>query len=463
MKNLLPVCWVLGLFMVAMANVGTAVSQKNKIVPQKSKVVVQRNNAAAQSAEYSKEYDGIVAVVNGHIITHGDLEERVRLVLFASGGRLSPELKARIYSEVLDEMVSEMLKWQCAKKYAKYAPKGGWVQESAVQSMFDEVAGRNNMKANEFEALLKRNNLSKDLLLRQIRVNLSWMEFVRARFGRSVNISSYEISRTMAEIKEKRHKASFYVHRMFFPAPDPTKEASVLSHVNSVRQMLANGSDFSNIARQFSRGPDAQRGGELGWVYQGQLSAEEDAALSRLAIGGYTVVRNSRGYVILYLRDRREAGQNAAVEVKFVQIILPFGSDRSKDTVEKLLDFVNDMRRSSRNCHEIITKAKDSGICALSEPLSMAVENMQPQFRPIVGGIPMGGFGPPMVTPDGIVVICVLDRKVHHIKDPTAEEVRAQKVGERLSVFAEQELQNLRKKAVVTINEKYELRHAAVL
>jgi peptidyl-prolyl cis-trans isomerase SurA len=412
-------------------------------------------NAGAQktSVGHLREYDGIVAVINEDIITFSDLEDRINMVLFSIGGSATPELKAKISREVLKEMIHEHLRWQCAKKYE---PKEGWVPEDAIKSTFSDIAKRNNMESNAFGELLAKKNIDKNTVLKQIKINLAWIEYIRARFGRFINISDSEINRTMAEVKEKRNRESFYVHRMFFPVSDPANEKSVLSHANNLSQMLARGADFAGIARQFSKSPDSSKGGEIGWVFPGQLSDEEDAALAKMAVGSRSIVRNSRGYVILFLQDKREAGLSTSTDLKFVQIVAPFSSSNpTNEEVSKLMYYVQDMKKNSTSAHAMIQSAKDSGFCEISEPVTVALEGMQPQFRAMVAEIPSGGIGNPIPTPQGIITICMLDRQTRQIKDPSLDDLKIQKMGERLSVFAERELQYLKKKSYMKINKKY--------
>jgi peptidyl-prolyl cis-trans isomerase SurA len=407
-------------------------------------------DVATDSKRLLREYEGIVAVVNDDIITSQDLEERVRVVLFSVDSGASPELKAQITREVLKEMIQEKLKLQCAKKYS---PKEGWVSSEAEKSAFSSIAKRNNMDEGSFCKLLKSKNIDKEALLQQIRGNLSWIAYINARFGRFINVSESEINKAVAEFKERQNKTSYYVCRMFFSVIDPRSESIVLSRVNNIMQMLSNGANFNNLARQFSQSADANKGGEIGWIFHGQLSPEENVALQGMTVGGRTVIRNNRGYVILFLRDKKEAGLSSFTTLRFVQVVVPFRESKlTKEELGHIENFLIDMKKSSSGCHDFIKRARESGICAVTDPLEMVLEETQPQFRSMLATLPAGSVGNPMVMPNGVIAICMLDRKTQKIPEPTREDIRAEKINERLSVFADRELQDLRKKADIKMN-----------
>jgi peptidyl-prolyl cis-trans isomerase SurA len=408
-------------------------------------------HSSAHNSDQSREYDGIVAVVNDDIITYLDLEER--MALFSIGEKIADELKARALREVLKEMVQEKLKWQCAKKYA---PKGGWVVDEEVKTAFSNIARRNNLSYESFCKLLESKNINRNTLMRQIRINLSWIAYINARFSKLVNVSETEINRTIAQIKEKENMESYYVHRMFFPVSDNKNENAVSSQVSNLKQMLLKGADFHNLARQFSQNPSANNGGEIGWIFHGQLSSEENQALGEMSIGEYRVVRNARGYVILFLRDRKEAGLKSFTTLKFIQVVVPFrDANPPREEIESLMNYTMELKRNSRNCSEFIKRAKDSNLCGISDPITIALEEMQPQFRSMVASLQSGSIGNPLTTQNGIVVICMLDRKTQEIPGPTPDDIKMQKTNERLSVFADREIQDFRKKSDIKISEKY--------
>jgi peptidyl-prolyl cis-trans isomerase SurA len=406
-----------------------------------------------ETVEKVKEYDGIIAIVNGDVITKVDLDKRVNLAIFSIGGNVTQDQKSALSKEVLKEIIQERIKRYC---YQKFAPKGGWVSKKDVQNAFSDIARQNRTDYDGLVKILEGNNIKKEILLNQISIGLSWMEYIRARFGKNVNISESEVNRELASLNEKLTKESFYVCRMFFPINGPSEEKSVLSHVNNLNQMLLGGVDFSNIARQFSKGAEANKGGDMGWIFEGQLSPAEMDALRQMSIGSHKIVRNDRGYVILFLRDKKESGLRTFSSIKYTQVGVGFAEGKpSEQDLKQLLNYVNDMRRTSKNCHEFMKKAKESGFMSVSEPSVGVVESMQPKFRAVLEKVQAGGTSSLIVLDGGVIVICLLEKKVNTIKIPTREEIRSQKIHERLNSLAARELQDLTRKSYVKINGKY--------
>jgi parvulin-like peptidyl-prolyl isomerase len=72
------------------------------------------------------------------------------------------------------------------------------------------------------------------------------------------------------------------VQIMYFP-PDADE-------MKKLKDQAAGGADFGQLARDFSEGPKAGKGGEIGWVAKGQLDDRLTAAIFAAPIGGLTDV-----------------------------------------------------------------------------------------------------------------------------------------------------------------------------
>lgn len=68
---------------------------------------------------------------------------------------------------------------------------------------------------------------------------------------------------------------------------------------NEIKKLLNQGSDFKELAKQRSKGPSAQRGGDLGVITKGDLLPELDKAISALSVGQTSgVIKSELGFHI---------------------------------------------------------------------------------------------------------------------------------------------------------------------
>ena len=89
-------------------------------------------------------------------------------------------------------------------------------------------------------------------------------------------------------------------------AATPAMADSIVRFAESLRERIAAGESFEELARQYSQDPgSARNGGSLGWVARGQLVPEIDGIIFDLEINEISdVVRSSFGFHIVKVTDR---------------------------------------------------------------------------------------------------------------------------------------------------------------
>jgi peptidyl-prolyl cis-trans isomerase SurA len=90
---------------------------------------------------------------------------------------------------------------------------------------------------------------------------------------------------------------------------EPGGESAALQKLAEIRQRIASGAvEFAQMARQFSADGTASRGGDLGWVLQGDTVPEFERALQSLQPGQLSEpVATQFGFHLIQLQERRES------------------------------------------------------------------------------------------------------------------------------------------------------------
>ena len=84
-------------------------------------------------------------------------------------------------------------------------------------------------------------------------------------------------------------QSSFGWHVILFEARRPGPEQRI---ANAGLAATAKGADFAAVAKQYSEGPDASTGGDMGWIAKYQLSAAKEKAIFATPVGGTSSVIN---------------------------------------------------------------------------------------------------------------------------------------------------------------------------
>ena len=247
-----------------------------------------------------QEAIGIAAVVNNEAISIPDLVARIDVAIVASRLRASEDLRRQLAPQVLRSLIDERLRVQEAERL------GVTVSEAEMESARRTVEQRNGIAAGGLDDFLRRQGLDVAAVADQLRAEILWSKLVRGRLSGVVSVGEGEVDEALARLEANRGRPEYRVAEIFLAVESIEQEDEVRTAATSLYEQLNAGGSFDQIARQFSQSATAAVGGDIGWVLEGELPSEIEAALAQLQPG--TVARPVRafdGYYIVSLIDRR--------------------------------------------------------------------------------------------------------------------------------------------------------------
>lgn len=123
------------------------------------------------------------------------------------------------------------------------------------------------------------------------------------------------------EVNDQDVEAYYRDHREFFVQPREVRVRQiVLDHGEEAAEILKRlkkGADFSYLAKQYSLGPEAATGGDLGFLRPSQMPLELEEVAFSLNAGEFSeVIPSAYGFHIVLVEDRREPRELSLSEVE---------------------------------------------------------------------------------------------------------------------------------------------------
>lgn len=250
--------------------------------------------------------DGVVATVNGAVITQNDFDremQRAKSQLARTGKTMNESQLADVKKQVLQTLINRELLYQESQK------KGIKVDNKEVDKQFDALRKRfPNEKA--FNAVLKREKLTEADLKSQLRKGLAIQQFVETNFVQKVKIPQQEVkdfyknNPNMFKNPEQV-KASHILIKVDAKA-DPSKKDQAYKKIKEIQKKLKDGQDFATLAKEYSEGPSNVKGGDLGYFRRGQMVKPFESVAFSLKPGEVSDIVETRfGYHLIKLVDKK--------------------------------------------------------------------------------------------------------------------------------------------------------------
>lgn len=399
--------------------------------------------ALAASAQESR----ITAVVNSDIITLGDLNARLKLVMSSSNMPDTPENRQRLSAQVLRTLIDEKIELQEAKRLGASATK------DEVDASLASIEQRNGMPKGSLDAYLEQHGIARSTLVDQISANIAFGKVVRNRIAQDVTVSEDEVNEAMKRLQADVGKPQSRVAEIFLAVDNPSQEDDVKKLADRLIDQIRGGANFSAVAQQFSQSPSAAVGGDIGWIFPSELSPRLAEALTKMNPGEMSYpVRTPAGFYVLYLMDRRTVGtaDPSQITLTIDEVVFALPADAPAGERQRVEGQAEQIAAAAKNCDEM-TKIGQERAPQLSRRVpDLRASELPPALRQQILALKVSEASKPIAFPGGIGVVMVCERH-DPVAMPSRDDVSENIARERYDTLARRYLRDLRRGAYVDI------------
>jgi parvulin-like peptidyl-prolyl isomerase len=243
-----------------------------------------------------------VATVNGERVTLGDFRERFTNTLSFAGDRssLKPEDYDRLREEVLKVMIDEKIMLLRAGELKLS------VSDAELTKRMEEI--KEGYSPDGFEKILATQKVHNDAWNKALKTFMIIEKLMASDLYAGISVTEEE-AREYYHGHRRQYVPEEKVHIVQIVLRDREKARNILNR-------LKRGEDFGKVAREVSIGPEAIRGGDLGFVSRGIMPEAIDSVIFSLPSGTISqVIKSPYGYHILRIVEK-EQGKKEFSDIK---------------------------------------------------------------------------------------------------------------------------------------------------
>jgi peptidyl-prolyl cis-trans isomerase SurA len=198
------------------------------------------------------------------------------------------------------------------------------LDQKKIDQAKEEIANNFNKNSSELSSFFKDKDISYDSFLDQIKSQLLWSEVIQSKLAPKIKVNRNEIDELL-EFKKIDHNVSkYFIFEIFIPSHYKNNQDNIdgLKLVDKLFNEIKSGKDFSNIARQFSRSPTAEFGGEIGFVGKGDVDERIYQKISNTQLEDITKVVTEDGYYIFKVTDKKTFSTLSEVDQSQIRAII---------------------------------------------------------------------------------------------------------------------------------------------
>ena len=239
-------------------------------------------------------------------------------------------------------------------------------EQEKINLQFIRLSASDNLSGVKItnEDVQKFYDRNKDSLKEPLKVQVEYIPYPFDQFSTPVQVtdkdveSYYNANRTTKFTTPKQAKVRYIMVRLDLGADVKQKEAAQ-ARANRIVTEARGGRNFADLARKESEDPSAEKGGEIGWLNQGQLPEPLDKKIFALAKGEISEpIETPSGFHIVKIEDIKEESTQSLGEATPV-ITRELKLEKGKYEAAKVAD--RD-REKAASGNDLVKVAQDSGL-----------------------------------------------------------------------------------------------------
>lgn len=364
-----------------------------------------------------KPLNRVAVIVNDGVIMESQVAKRLKKITAnIKKQNVNPPPQDVLTRKVVEQLILEEIQLQIGERV------GVRIDDNTLNQTIDRIARQNGFTLEGFQKALEKDGLSYRETRLQIRREMIISRVRDGRVGARIQVTEQEAQNYMdSEAGKIQLQAEYRLGHILLSLPESAsinELATVESKTNNLYEQLANGADFSVLAKEYSAGPDAEEGGDMGWRKESQLpSLFADIAPSMSAGDISRPLKAGNGFHIIKVLQKRGGNSVLTPQTHVRHILIKPSEIRTDQQAQALIVELRDRIVSGESFADIATNNSDD-TSSLADGGDLDWVNpgeMADEFRAVMGESVIDVISEPFRTDFGWHILQVLERREHDV------------------------------------------------
>lgn len=365
------------------------------------------------TAQALQSLDHIVAVVNEDVITHLELQQRIKEFTrqMKEKGIPIPDEKI-LKKQVLERMLIDSAQMQVAKS------QGIHIDDLTLNKMLENLARNNQMTLENLRKSLTTEGINFENFREQTRKDLTISQLQNRMVFDRIRISPQEIDHFLEqEAKDGESSGDkYHLAHILIAIPEAASPEDISKSADKAKKIISiieQGESFRNTALKYSQGQQALNGGDIGWRTAAELPSLFLNAAKTMKTGEISKpLRSASGFHIIKLIEKKTQ-QHLVKQTHARHILIRSDEITTEEQVRKKMSELKARLDKGEDFAALAKKhSQDPGSKVNGGDLDWSSEgSFVPRFEKVMNSLKINEISEPFRSQFGWHIVQVLERR----------------------------------------------------
>lgn len=304
----------------------------------------------------------VIAVVNGEIILHSELDSIVKPIVVDNKNKFEGEEGKKKLKELKNDILNRMIEEKLIVQEAK--EKNIEISKGEIENALKETKNKFTSES-EFEKALKNQGMTLDRLKERVKENLMAQRLMGTEVKSKVLVDDKEIEEFYKNHKDEfKEPDKIRVSHILVKVKEKDDEEKALKKINEILSKLrvAEGAagKFAELAMEFSEDESTkEKGGNLGILKKGDMVKEFENAAFSLKEGEFSnIVKTPLGFHIIKL--------DAKIPGRFYSLTDEIEINKEKTVIRDLIKYELATSKTKSRLDEFLNGLKSKAVIEIN-------------------------------------------------------------------------------------------------
>ena len=265
--------------------------------------------------------DKIIAVVNDEIITLYEFNTAFEPYRKNIENTYKGDDKEAVIKQTREAFLQRLIDNMLIEQEGKKSGMGIIVKDEEIMEVLQDMLNKQKLSMQDFLKGLAKEGNTIESVKKEIRGQMMRARLLRREIKSKILVSDEEIGEYYNKNRQEYEgKETVRIKQLLLllpPDADKNIKAKMKNEALQLHKRVMNGESFDLMIVNYSQGPAAAQGGDVGFIGKGTIIPEVEAVAFSLPIGQVSeVIESSVGFHIIQVVDKKGAGLKPIAAVR---------------------------------------------------------------------------------------------------------------------------------------------------